>query len=147
MRSNKQCQLQPDFNLWLTSAFLTSLYQACVSYNLRSKGDFLVIMSLLAWLGSILYLVFGLLRVKEIADTYADVDHSGGFLIAGSVFYFLHACMFLIIAHGKMSTKDEPSPSVSSKEEPSDELALLRTESNPNVFKKKSEEDKHPIEV
>lgn len=135
--------------MWLTSAFLTSLYQACVAYNLRSKGDFLVIMSLLAWLGSILFLVFGLLRVKEIADTYADVDHSGGFLIAGSVFYFLHACMFLVIAHVKMSTRKEPSLSVSTKEEPSlsDETALLRTESNPNVFKKKSEEDKHPIEV
>ena len=100
-------------------------------------------MSLLAWLGSILYLVFGLLRVKEIADTYADVDHSGGFLIAGSVFYFLHACMYIIVAYRKMSMEEEQS----SSDKVAHEAALLRTESNPSVYSKKSEEDEHPIEV
>ena len=35
----------------------------------------------------------------------------------------------------------------SSSDKVADEAALLRTESNPNVYKKKSEEDEHPIGV
>lgn len=104
----------PDFEagFWIAGGLITVLGQAYLAFVLRSEGLFVVVTYFFAGLGSLMFMVAGIMMLQDVTVKSGDVITE--VLIAGSVFYIVHGILYPIATYKKIKelTTNEENPSV-----------------------------------
>lgn len=133
---------EPDVigNLWIAGGLITAFCQAYLIS--RSKGIFTVLTFLLACIGSVLFMIFGIISNDDIQSSSSEslisrYDACVLVLITGSAFHTLHAILYPFANYKKvMDEVRTPRYSHSTN---------LRA--NPNVYNRESLEKETDLEA
>ena len=101
----------PDFQagFWIAGGLITCLGQAYLAFVLRSEGLFVVVTYFFAGLGSLMFMVEGIMKLERVREDYLEthdipeyVDLAAGLIISGSVFYLVHGILYPIATYNKI---------------------------------------------